>query len=122
MARAAGRAEADEILAEHVRNTVDLLLDRSRILADRVEAGQAAVVGLCYRLWPTGAPGWRQPAVSRAARRRGHSRRRPPGLPRQVILPCRCDNEGSPTPQWHRRRSYRACAGVDPDRARAPLS
>ena len=49
-ARAAGRAEPDEILAEHVRHTVDLLLERSRVLADRVDAGQAAVVGLCYRL------------------------------------------------------------------------
>ncbi|KUL45981.1 carbonic anhydrase [Streptomyces sp. NRRL F-4489] len=49
-ARAAGYEKPEEILAEHVRNTVDLLLDRSRILAERVEAGQAAVVGLCYRL------------------------------------------------------------------------
>ncbi|MEV8441667.1 carbonic anhydrase [Actinosynnema sp. NPDC051121] len=49
-ARAAGRVGADEILAEHVRHTVDLLLDRSRVLAERVAAGRAAVVGLCYRL------------------------------------------------------------------------
>lgn len=49
-ARAAGRLQADEILAEHVRNTVDQLLDRSRLLAERVDAGQTAVVGLCYRL------------------------------------------------------------------------
>ncbi|MGH3584739.1 MAG: carbonic anhydrase [Pseudonocardia sp.] len=49
-ARAAGRTEPDEILAEHVRHTVDLLLDRSRVLADRVDAGRAAVVGLRYRL------------------------------------------------------------------------
>ncbi|MFF9625004.1 carbonic anhydrase [Streptomyces griseosporeus] len=49
-ARAAGRTEPDEILAEHIRHTVDLLLDRSRALADKVAAGQAAVVGLCYRL------------------------------------------------------------------------
>jgi carbonic anhydrase len=49
-ARAAGRVEADEILAEHIRHTVDLLLDRSRVLAGRVGAGQAAVVGLRYRL------------------------------------------------------------------------
>lgn len=49
-ARAAGRVEPDEILAEHTRNTVDLLLDRSRVLAEKVAAGQAAVVGLCYRL------------------------------------------------------------------------
>ncbi|GAA0244802.1 carbonic anhydrase [Saccharothrix mutabilis subsp. mutabilis] len=49
-ARAAGRVEADDILAEHVRHTIDLLLDRSRVLADRVDAGRTAVVGLCYRL------------------------------------------------------------------------
>ncbi|AWT41146.1 MULTISPECIES: carbonic anhydrase [Streptomyces] len=49
-ARAAGRTEPDEILAEHIRHTVDLLLDRSRVLAEKVAAGQAAVVGLCYRL------------------------------------------------------------------------
>jgi carbonic anhydrase len=49
-ARAAGRVEPQEILAEHVRHTADLLLDRSRVLAEKVAAGQAAVVGLCYRL------------------------------------------------------------------------
>ncbi|WP_155369998.1 carbonic anhydrase [Catellatospora vulcania] len=49
-ARAAGRTEPDKILVEHVRHTVDLLLDRSRVLAARVEAGKAAVLGLCYRL------------------------------------------------------------------------
>jgi hypothetical protein len=49
-ARAAGRVEPEEILAEHVHQTVDLLLERSRELADRVDTGQAAVVGLCYRL------------------------------------------------------------------------
>ncbi|MFE9677043.1 carbonic anhydrase [Streptomyces sp. NPDC006259] len=49
-ARAAGLVEPKEILAEHIRHTVDLLLDRSRVLAEKVAAGQAAVVGLCYRL------------------------------------------------------------------------
>ncbi|GAA1120709.1 carbonic anhydrase [Kribbella jejuensis] len=49
-ARAAGHEEPDEILAVHISHTVDLLLDRSRVLAERVEAGQAAVVGLSYRL------------------------------------------------------------------------
>ncbi len=49
-ARAAGRVEPDEILAEHIRHPVDLLLDRSWVLAERVEAGQAAVMGMCYRL------------------------------------------------------------------------
>ncbi|MGW1913192.1 carbonic anhydrase [Streptomyces sp. NPDC002076] len=49
-ARAAGRVEPQEILAEHIRHTVDLLLDRSRVLAEKVTAGHAAGVGLCYRL------------------------------------------------------------------------
>jgi carbonic anhydrase len=49
-ARAAGHLQADEILAEHISHTVDLLLDRSRLLAERVDAGQTAVVGLRYRL------------------------------------------------------------------------
>jgi len=49
-ARAAGRLEAGEILAEHIRHTVDLLLDRSRVLAGRVASGRVAVVGLHYRL------------------------------------------------------------------------
>ncbi|MFJ4862358.1 MULTISPECIES: carbonic anhydrase [unclassified Streptomyces] len=49
-ARATGRDQPDEILHEHIRHTVDLLLDRSRILAERVAAGRLAVVGLSYRL------------------------------------------------------------------------
>ncbi|QHC22709.1 carbonic anhydrase [Streptomyces sp. GS7] len=60
-ARSAGRVQAEEIVAEHMRHTVDLLLDRSRVLAQRVAAGQAAVVGLCYRL----ADGSAQLVVSR---------------------------------------------------------
>ncbi|MFB8759323.1 carbonic anhydrase [Streptomyces nigra] len=49
-ARAAGRESADEILAEHIENTVDLLLERSRVLAERVAEGRLGVVGLSYRL------------------------------------------------------------------------
>jgi carbonic anhydrase len=49
-ARAAGHTEDVDFIAEHIRHTVDLLLDRSRVLAQAVEAGQAAVVGLSYRL------------------------------------------------------------------------
>ncbi|WP_242910538.1 carbonic anhydrase [Actinomadura terrae] len=49
-ARAAGSVRAEDILAEHIRYTVDLLLDRSRLLSERVAAGQAAVAGLCYGL------------------------------------------------------------------------
>lgn len=49
-ARAAGLTQDSDIIAEHTRHTVDLLLDRSRVLADQVKAGQTAVVGLSYRL------------------------------------------------------------------------
>ncbi|MFD7389379.1 carbonic anhydrase [Streptomyces sp. NPDC059852] len=49
-ARATGRETADEILAGHIENTVDLLLERSRVLAERVAAGRVGVVGLSYRL------------------------------------------------------------------------
>jgi carbonic anhydrase len=62
-ARAAGRVEPEEILAEHVHQTVDLLLERSRVLADRVDTGQAAVVA-CATGWPTTGSGFD---------RRGHS-------------------------------------------------
>ncbi|MGW0970015.1 carbonic anhydrase [Streptomyces sp. NPDC002516] len=49
-ARAAGRDTPEEILAEHIEHTVDLLLERSRVLADAVADGRLAVVGLSYRL------------------------------------------------------------------------
>ncbi|MET9469893.1 carbonic anhydrase [Streptomyces sp. NPDC006544] len=49
-ARAAGRETAEEILAEHIEHTLDLLLERSRVLAERVADGRLAVVGLSYRL------------------------------------------------------------------------
>ncbi|MEU6215169.1 carbonic anhydrase [Streptomyces sp. JL4002] len=49
-ARAAGLTEEDDIIAEHIRHTVDLLMDRSRVIADQVAAGRTAVVGLSYRL------------------------------------------------------------------------
>ncbi|GGJ34950.1 carbonic anhydrase [Streptomyces brasiliensis] len=49
-ARATGRAGDDEVLHEHIRHTVDLLLDRSQALAERVAAGRTAVVGMAYRL------------------------------------------------------------------------
>ncbi|MER5641317.1 carbonic anhydrase [Kitasatospora sp. NPDC002227] len=49
-ARAAGRTEDSDFIHEHIRHTVDLLLERSRTLAEAVDAGRAAVVGLAYRL------------------------------------------------------------------------
>ncbi|MFF3327811.1 carbonic anhydrase [Streptomyces sp. NPDC002889] len=54
-ARAAGLTGDDDIIAEHIRHTIDLLLDRSRLLADQVTSGQTAVVGLSYRLSDGGA-------------------------------------------------------------------
>lgn len=49
-ARSAGLTQDSDIIAEHTRHTVDLLLDRSRVLAEQVKAGKTAVVGLSYRL------------------------------------------------------------------------
>ncbi|MBO1334506.1 carbonic anhydrase [Streptomyces sp. VRA16 Mangrove soil] len=49
-AHAAGHTEEREILHEHIRNTVDLLVERSRALADGVASGRTAVVGMAYQL------------------------------------------------------------------------
>jgi carbonic anhydrase len=45
-----GRTSPDDVGAEHVRQTVRLLVARSAVLADAVRAGRCAVVGLVYRL------------------------------------------------------------------------
>ena len=49
-ARQAGMSTADEIEAEHVRHTLRLLTERSRLVSDRVESGKLAVVGAVYNL------------------------------------------------------------------------
>lgn len=49
-ALAGGATDGAEFVAEQVRATVALLLERSRVLADGVEAGRVAVAGLFYRL------------------------------------------------------------------------
>jgi len=49
-ARQAGMTTADEIEAEHVRHTLRLLTERSRLIADRVASGHLAVVGAVYHL------------------------------------------------------------------------
>lgn len=49
-ANAAGRTEDADFIAAQIEHTVDLLMDRSRILAEAVDAGRTAVVGLAYRL------------------------------------------------------------------------
>ncbi|MBF9067146.1 carbonic anhydrase [Streptacidiphilus fuscans] len=48
--RAAGHTGDSDFIADHVRISVDLLLERSRALSDAVAAGRTAVVGLAYRL------------------------------------------------------------------------
>jgi carbonic anhydrase len=49
-ARQAGMTTADEIEAEHVRHTLRLLTERSRLIDDRVASGHLAVVGAVYHL------------------------------------------------------------------------
>ncbi len=49
-ARAAGTTEIDEIVDEHIRQTVEFLPERSVALAERVRAGECAIVGLSYKL------------------------------------------------------------------------
>ncbi|RKT20149.1 carbonic anhydrase [Streptomyces sp. 1114.5] len=49
-AKAAGIEDRDAIVDEHIRQTVDLLVERSQALAAKVAQGTVAVVGLSYRL------------------------------------------------------------------------
>jgi carbonic anhydrase len=49
-ARQSGMSTADEIEAEHVRHTLRLLTERSRLVAGRVADGRLAVVGAVYNL------------------------------------------------------------------------
>lgn len=49
-ARVAGVTEVDGIVDEHVRHTIDFLVERSAVLADAVSANRCAVAGLSYRL------------------------------------------------------------------------
>ncbi|MFD6349299.1 carbonic anhydrase [Streptomyces roseolus] len=49
-ARSAGLTADSDIIDEHIRHTVDLLLDRSRLLSEQVAEGEVAVVGLGYEL------------------------------------------------------------------------
>jgi carbonic anhydrase len=45
-----GRIDAELAVDEHVRYTTALLVERSRLIAARVDAGSCGVVGLSYRL------------------------------------------------------------------------
>ncbi|MEZ5210393.1 MULTISPECIES: carbonic anhydrase [unclassified Gordonia (in: high G+C Gram-positive bacteria)] len=48
--RSEGLTRVDELEARHVNETGKLLMERSRIIAERVEAGKLAIVGLNYHL------------------------------------------------------------------------
>ncbi|HET7477199.1 MAG TPA: carbonic anhydrase [Dermatophilaceae bacterium] len=48
--RRLGMRTADAIEAQHVSNTIDLLLERSRLLSLRVDYGRLAIVGATYAL------------------------------------------------------------------------
>ncbi|MFE6854577.1 carbonic anhydrase [Streptomyces sp. NPDC057674] len=49
-ARTAGLTTDTDIIDEHIRHTVDLMLERSRLLSDQVASGDIAIVGLGYAL------------------------------------------------------------------------
>ncbi|AYJ52244.1 carbonic anhydrase [Rhodococcus sp. P1Y] len=49
-ARRDGYTAVDDFEARHVEETANLLMQRSRIIADKVETGEVAIVGLTYRL------------------------------------------------------------------------
>ncbi|MEY9892860.1 carbonic anhydrase [Catenulispora sp. MAP5-51] len=49
-ARAAGHTEDRDYIAEQIRHTVHLLLERSRVLSDAVADGSVSVAGMAYRL------------------------------------------------------------------------
>lgn len=45
-----GHADPDAVTEEHVRYSVDLLANRSSLIADKLAAGRCGVVGLSYQL------------------------------------------------------------------------
>jgi len=49
-AQRAGKSTTEDVVAEHVRQTVRLLVDRSAVLADAVARGTCGVLGLVYAL------------------------------------------------------------------------
>ncbi|MGW6692512.1 carbonic anhydrase [Rhodococcus sp. NPDC054953] len=49
-ARQDGVSEVDEFVGRHVMETAELLMQRSRIIADAVDAGRCAIVGVTYKL------------------------------------------------------------------------
>jgi carbonic anhydrase len=48
--RRAGRDDVNDVVAEHTRQTVELLADRSTAVAERIADGRLAVVGMEYSL------------------------------------------------------------------------
>lgn len=50
MGRQEGLTSFDDLLGKHVMETARLIMDRSRLIAERVEAGECAIVGVTYTL------------------------------------------------------------------------
>lgn len=48
--KAAGESSIDEITARHVADTIEELLERSKVISDAVKTGKLAVVGANYKL------------------------------------------------------------------------
>lgn len=47
---ALGETSIDEITARHVADTIEELLERSKVISDAVKAGKLAVLGANYKL------------------------------------------------------------------------
>ena len=47
---AAGESSIDEVTDRHVRDTIDELLERSKVISEAVKDGKLAVVGANYKL------------------------------------------------------------------------
>ena len=88
-AHAAGHTEDADFITEHIRHTVDLLLERSRALTEAVDAGRAAIVGLSYRL----ADGTAQLVTAHGLELPATPSWRPvPAFPQAVLSPAAGDN------------------------------
>jgi carbonic anhydrase len=48
--RALGETKLDEVTARHVADTIEELLERSKVISDAVKTGKLAVVGANYKL------------------------------------------------------------------------
>jgi carbonic anhydrase len=49
-ARRNGQEDVNDMVVEHVKQTSQRLVDSSRVISAAIDSGQAAVIGLSYRL------------------------------------------------------------------------